>query len=163
MESTIYSLTKRCGKSILSENPDYLSDGRGGGLTNPSGIENLILSAQPLRLLTAIVCFASAKYIDFERSHPISGASMKNIRNLFNRISFLTVVVAMAAVSNLFAQYSEATLDGPWFARNKVIDTFAVDNIGYVVFDGKSGDGLPSNCRYRKKYPRYEMTIKSTA
>lgn len=63
---------------------------------------------------------------------------MKNVCNLFNRISFLTVVVAMAAVSNLFAQYTEATLDGPWFARNTVLDTFAVDNLGYVVFDGKS-------------------------
>lgn len=64
---------------------------------------------------------------------------MKNVCSSFNRISFSAAVVALVALSNLFAQYTEATLNGPWFARNTVLDTFAVDNMGYVVFDG-NGD-----------------------
>lgn len=61
---------------------------------------------------------------------------MKNAVSSFNRFRFFTAAVFLVSVPCLFAQYSDSTLNGPWLERSTVLDTFAVDNLGYFVFDG---------------------------
>lgn len=61
---------------------------------------------------------------------------MKNAGNSFNRFRLLAAAVALISVPCLFAQHSDATLNGPWFGHRTVLDTFAVDNMSYMVFDG---------------------------
>lgn len=62
---------------------------------------------------------------------------MKNAGSPFNRFRLLAAAAALISVPCLFAQYSDSTLNGPWFGHRVVLDTFAADNMGYIVFDGK--------------------------
>src|SRR5512136_2110140 len=69
--------------------------------------------------------------------NPIIGVRMKKYGNLFNRFRLLTAAIVFVSVPSLYAQYSAATLNGPWFTRDTAFDTVDMNNLGYMVFDGK--------------------------